>query len=152
MMLGIQLRGRMVVMVVHVMSNLSRNDRSCRQCCQYLRTQSGIGFGTCLHIHLIEYLGEQFHAMVVIHCQELIVVLLLDFVRDSFTIDDGGHAILGFAFLFSLCWRYFLHHNITDFHLTSVRSLTIPTLVLINQGKVFTSHHSALYTLFIQLR
>ena len=46
MMLGIQLRGRMVVMVVHVMSNLSRNDRSCRQCCQYLRTQSGIGFGT----------------------------------------------------------------------------------------------------------
>ena len=141
MMLCIELRGWMVMMVAYVMRHLCCNDCSCRQSRQYLRAQSGVGFGACLHIHFTENLGEEFHAMVVIHRQELVVVLLLDFVRDSFTIDDGGHAILGFAFLFSLCWRYFLHHNITDFHLTSVRSLTIPTLVLINQGKVFTSHH-----------
>ena len=131
----------MVMMVVHVMSYLCRNDRSCRQCRQYLRTQSGIGFWTCLHIDLIEYLREQFHSMVIIHRQKLVVVLLLDFVRDGFTVDDGGHAILVFAFLFSLCLWNFLHHDVTDFHLTPMRSLTIPAFVLIEQRKVFTSHH-----------
>ena len=79
--------------------------------------------------------------MVVIHRQELVIVLLLDFMRDGFTINDGGHPVLILTFLFSLCLWNFLHHNITDFHLTPMRSLTIPTLVLIKQGKVFTSHH-----------
>ena len=123
------------------MRHLCCNDCSCRQSRQYLRAQSGVGFGACLHIHFTENLGEEFHAMVVIHRQELVVVLLLDFVRDGFSIDNGGHAILIFAFLISLHRRHFLHHDVTDFHFTPMRSLTIPTLVLINQGKVFTSHH-----------
>ena len=123
------------------MSYLCRNDCSCRQCRQYLRTQSGIGFRSGLHIHLTEHLREEFHAMIVIHRQELVVVLLLDLVRDGFTINDGGHPVLILTFLFSLCWRHFLHIDVAHIHLTTVRSLTIPTLVLVQHRQFFASHH-----------
>ena len=62
------------MMVAYVMRHLCCNDCSCRQSRQYLRAQSGVGFGACLHIHFTENLGEEFHAVVVIDRQELVVL------------------------------------------------------------------------------
>ena len=51
---GIKLRGR--VMVLEIVRHTCRYHRTGCQGCEYFGAQSGISFGTGLHIHFIEHL------------------------------------------------------------------------------------------------
>ncbi len=54
------------------------------------------------HINLLEDVGEEFHAVVVIDSHELVILLLGNLMADALSVDDGCHAKLGVAFLILL--------------------------------------------------
>lgn len=75
--------------MVKPVGNIRQHYRTCGKCGEYLRPQSAAHFGTGLHIHFVEYLGKELHAVVVIDCQELVVLFLADFMGDGFSVDNG---------------------------------------------------------------
>ena len=81
---------------MHV-SKFSHHSKTGEQGSTYLGTDSSMFSWNVLHIHLLEDMAEELHAMVVIDGHELVVLLLGDLVRDGLSVDDGGHAIEGIA-------------------------------------------------------
>src|SRR5574344_596528 len=88
--------GRSTVMV-EVMGQLMCNGKSGKQGSTDLCAQAGVHTRNVFHIHLIEDVGEELHAMIVIDGHELIILLLSNLMADALTIDDRCHAVLGFA-------------------------------------------------------
>ena len=62
--------------------------------------------------------------MVVIHCHELVILLLRYLVAYSLTVDDGGHAVLAFL----LRW---LHSYLTNSYFSAMLAFTEPSLALV---------------------
>ena len=52
-----------------------------------------MGSWDILHINFIEDMRKEFHSMIVIDSHEFVVLFLIDFVTDGFTIDDSDHAV-----------------------------------------------------------
>ena len=47
---------------------------------------------TCLHVYFLEGLAHHTLTLVVINSHKLVVLLLIDLMRDDLAIDDGTHA------------------------------------------------------------
>ena len=69
--------------------------------------------------------------MIIIHSKELVIFFSTDFMADSLSIDNGCHLVLAF------CFRW-MNHNIVNLDLSSMCPFPIPSLVLIDIGKVIT--------------
>ena len=87
------------------------------------------------HIHLLEDVGEEFHAVVVIDSHELVILLLGNLMADALSVDDGCHAKLGVAFLilldFSLLITYWLNLDVINLNLSAMLAFTEPSLVFV---------------------
>ena len=87
------------------------------------------------HIHLLEDVGEEFHAVVVIDSHELIILLLGNLMADALTIDDGSHAKLGIAFLvfldFTLLITHWFNLNVINLNLSAMLAFTEPSLAFV---------------------
>jgi hypothetical protein len=126
--------GRPTVMV-EVMGQLMCDGKSGKQGSTDLCAQAGIHTRNVFHIHLTEDVGEELHAMVVIDGHELIILLLSNLMADALTIDDRCHAVFGFALGILLDFALFipdwLNLDVIDIDFTTMLSLTIPCLALI---------------------
>ena len=95
-----------------------------------------MGSWDILHINFIEDMREELHAMVVIDSHELIILLLIDFVTDGFTIDDSSHAeesiALRILLLLTLLIANRLNLDVINSNLSAMLTLTEPTFVLIH--------------------
>ena len=111
--------------MVKPVGDIRQHYRTCGKCGEYLRTQSAAHFRTGLHIHFVEYLGKELHAVVVIDCQKLVVLFLADFMGDGFSVDNGGHLVFALCF----CWLY---GDGFHFHFTSVFSFPVPAFVFVD--------------------
>ena len=119
-------------------SHFCSNAQSCQQSRSYLGSQTSPVF----HIDFTKNLGKEFHAVIIIHSHELVILLLRYLMTYSLSVDDGGHAI--FAFL--LRW---LHSYLTNTYLSSVLPFTKPSLTLIQvlaiHNTYFVVHWLLLY-------
>ena len=79
--------------------------------------------------------------MVVINGEELVIVLLPDFVGDCLTVDNRRHRIFRVFFVLALFGRDALHINLAHINLTSVFTFAVPALVGSDAVKVLTIHH-----------
>lgn len=121
--------------MVEVMGQLMRDGKSGKQGSTDLCAQAGMHTRNVFHIHLTEDVGEELHAMVVIDGHELIILLLSNLMADALTIDDRCHAVFGFALGilldFALLIPDWLNLDVIDIDFTTMFSLTIPCLALI---------------------
>lgn len=117
------------VMAPQVVDDLGGDHRTCRKSRKYLYAQSSSRFRMRFHIHLAEYLGEEFHAMVIIDCEEFVVIFLADFMGDDLPVDDSCH------FVFALC-RGGVYGNLADLDLPAVPLFPIPALVFVEQENI----------------
>ena len=91
------------------------------QCCQ----DGCTNIRSCpvsFHFHFRENLGEQFHAMVVIHGHEFVILLLCNLVAHSLPVDDSCHLVFASLLLVRL------HGNLTDGNFPSMCFLPVPSL------------------------
>ena len=114
--------GRSRMRWMRTSSQLRDDGYTCQQCGTYLCTDTYVV--TVLHIHLTEYLGEEFHAMIVVNGHELVILLLAYLMGDMLSIDDSSHLVLAFCTWF--------HTDIINGHFTSVSSFPEPSLVCID--------------------
>ena len=121
--------------MVEVMGQLMCDGKSGKQGSTDLCAQAGVHTRNIFHIHLTEDVGEEFHAMIVIDGHELTILLLSNLMADALTIDDRCHAVLGFALGILLNFALFipdwLNLDVIDIDFTTMFSLTIPCLSLI---------------------
>lgn len=79
--------------MMETVSQLMGNGKPCKQGSTDLGTQIRVHTGDVLHIHLMEDVGEELHAMIVIDGHELVILLLSNLVADAFTVDYGCHSV-----------------------------------------------------------
>ena len=121
--------------VVHV-TQLTHNGKTSKQGSTDLCANASMRTRHILHIHLIEDMTEEFHAMVVIDGHELVVLLLGNLMGDRLSVDDCCHAIE----VVSLCVLLLLTLLITDWlnldvihrDLTTMLALTIPSFSFVD--------------------
>ena len=101
-----------------------------------------MGSWDILHINLMEDMREELHTMVVIDSHKLIILLLIDFMRDRFSVDDCSHAeeciTLCILLLFSLLITNRLNFDVINSDFSAVLTFTKPTLVLVYLVKRLT--------------
>src|SRR5574344_1491268 len=95
-----------------------------------------MGSWDILHINFIEDMRKEFHSMIVIDSHEFVVLLLIDLMRDRFSVDNCCHAeeciALCILLLFTLLIANRLNLDVINSNLSAMLTLTEPTFVLIH--------------------
>ena len=81
-----------------------------------------------LHVHLVEDLREEPHAVVVVHGHELVILAAGDLVGDLLAVDDGRHAVFHVTAGLLRLVPDGLHPDVADADLTSVGPFAEPAL------------------------
>ena len=118
--------------MVHA-SEFSHHSKTGKQSTTNLRTNSCVFPRNVLHIHFLEDVAEELHAMVVIDGHELVVLLLVDLMGNGFSIDDSGHAVEGIALCVLLLFTLFiadrLHLDVIHHDFTAMSAFTEPSFI-----------------------
>ena len=129
--------------MMHV-SEFSHHSKTGEQGSTYLRSNSCMFTRNVLHIHLLEDMAEELHAMVVIDGHELFVLLLGDFMGDGLSVDDGGHSIegisLGILLLLTLLIADRLDLDVIHHDITTMLAFSIPTLAFVHAIEALAIH------------
>ena len=118
-----------------VSAQFAHHGKSCKEGSSNLRTDVLSFSWDVFHIHLLEDVGEEFHAVIVIDGHELVILLLGNLMADAFSVDYGCHAELGIAFLVLLDFTLLITHrfnlDVVNLNLSAMLAFTEPTLVFV---------------------
>lgn len=118
-----------------VSAQFAHYGKSCKEGSSNLRTDVLSFSWDVFHIHLLEDVGEEFHAVIVIDGHELVVLLLSNLMADAFSVDNGCHAKLGIAFLvfldFTLLITHRLNLDVINLNLSAMLAFTKLALVFV---------------------
>ena len=118
-----------------VSAQFTHHGKSCKECSSNLSPDIFAFSRDGFHIHLLEDVGEEFHAVVVIDSHELVILLLGNLMADALSVDDGCHAKFGIAFLilldFSLLITYRLNLDVINLNLSAMLAFTEPSLAFV---------------------
>ena len=127
--------------MVHA-SEFSHHSKTGKQSTTNLRTNSCVFPRNVLHIHFLEDVAEELHAMVVIDGHELVVLLLVDLMGNGFSIDDSGHTVEGITLCVLLLFALFiadrLHLDVIHHDFTAMSAFTEPALTLVHLIEALT--------------
>ena len=127
--------------MVHA-SEFSHDSKTGEQGTTNLGTDSCMLTWDVLHIHFLEDVAEELHAMVVIDSHELVVLLLVDLMGNGFSIDDSGHTVEGIALCVLLLFALFiadrLHLDVIHHDFTAMSAFTEPALTLVHLIEALT--------------